>query len=110
MDKRRVRLLVAMPFITGAVVIGSATSASAAPARDGGCPGPFFEVTANQFLALPRTVAAMADLGLTREDILAQFPERFGNTFCVQVSHGSDVSSRPFGQYIYNVVDDRARR
>ena len=108
MRGRRIGLLAALPLITGAVVIGSSSAASAAPSRDGGCPGPFVEMTLDEFVLLPGTQAAIRDLDLTEEFIRAQFT-RLGDEFCVQVSHASEVRKNPLAAYLYNVIDDRAR-
>ncbi len=109
MRERRARLLATLPLITGALVIGSSTAATAAPPRDGGCPGPFFEVTLDEFVLLPRTQAAF-DAGLVTEaELRAHLFARVGNELCVQVSHSYEVRNNPLAAYVYNIIDDRAR-
>ena len=79
-----------------------------------GCP-PGFDLgayTFEQYLQLPRTVAAINAGLIDAETVLAGLSARFdhnGNeVVCVQLPLGFEVSSRPFGQYLYNVVDDNS--
>ncbi len=63
------------------------------------------------YLALPRTAAAI-DEGLVSQEVvlsgLMKFDHNGNEMVCVQLSHGFEVSNKPFGQYMYNVVDDSA--
>jgi hypothetical protein len=78
-----------------------------------GCPPGFNfgSVTFEDYLALPRTQAAI-DAGLaTTEDILASLAGVDANAngrICVQLSHGFEVTRGPFGVYYYNVAEDNA--
>jgi hypothetical protein len=78
-----------------------------------GC-GPGFDlgaVTFSEYLQLPRTQAAI-DAGLTDAAgvlaVLERVDKNENEALCVQLSHGFEVSSKPFAQYLYNIVDDNA--
>jgi hypothetical protein len=78
-----------------------------------GCPPGFNlgSVTFAEYLALPRTQAGINDGLATPEQILAALApidHNANGSVCVQLSHGGEVNSRPFAEYIYNVVDDNA--
>jgi hypothetical protein len=78
-----------------------------------GCPPGFNlgSVTFAEYLALPRTQAAINDGLATSEQILAALApidKNANGSVCVQLSQGGEVNSRPFAEYIYNVVDDNA--
>jgi hypothetical protein len=100
--------------------VGCALTSAVAPlgASGTGKPGyscpPGFNLGANTFdeyLALPRTQAAIND-GLTTTEqvlaVLASLDKNGSGSVCVKLSHGAEVYSVPFGEYFYNVVDDNA--
>ena len=103
-------------FAVAAALVAALVGAGSAQAdKPGyGCP-PGFNIgayTFEQYLQLPRTVAAI-DAGLIdAETVLAGLAARFdhnGNeVVCVQLPLGFETNSRPFGEYFYNVVDDNA--
>jgi hypothetical protein len=67
--------------------------------------------TFQDYLGLPRTQAAINDGLVTTEATLAALAaiDNNGNgSVCVQLRHGDEVNSRPFGPYFYNVTDDNA--
>jgi hypothetical protein len=67
--------------------------------------------TFESFLALPRTQAAINDGLFTEQELLdglASFDKNGNGSICVQLSHGFEVTSGPFGTYYYNVTDDNA--
>jgi hypothetical protein len=106
------RLIVA---ITGcALAAALAPLGAAGPGKPSyGCPPGFNlgSVTFADYLALPRTRAAIADGLATSEQILAglvRIDKNANGSVCVQLSHGGEVNSRPFAEYFYNVVDDNA--
>jgi hypothetical protein len=106
---RRISLLLTVAAM--ALAATGAASASGKPSY--GCP-PGFNMDAVGFadyLTLERTEAAI-DAGLaTEQDILDSLSrvDRNGNEFvCVQLSRGKIEGNNPFGQYLYNVVDDNA--
>ena len=79
-----------------------------------GCP-PGFNLgayTFEEYLQLPRTVAAINAGLVDAETVLAGLGARFDHNanevVCVQLSHGFETNSRPFGDFIYNVADDNA--
>jgi hypothetical protein len=78
-----------------------------------GCP-PGFDLgayTFSDYLQLPRTQAAI-EAGLIDGAFvlagLSSIDRNANGVVCVQLSQGYEVSSKPFGQYMYNVVDDNA--
>jgi hypothetical protein len=105
-----------MPLAVAAVTVivgllGAGAGVAAKPTY--GC-GPGFNLGAYRFsdyLLLPRTKAAI-DQGLVTEEIILgglSFVDRNTNgVVCVQLSEGFEVSSKPFVQYMYNIVDDNA--
>ena len=79
-----------------------------------GCP-PGFNLgayTFEEYLQLPRTVAAINAGLIDAETLLAGLAARFDHNanevVCVQLSNGFETNSRPFGEFIYNVADDNA--
>jgi hypothetical protein len=67
--------------------------------------------TFSEYLQLPRTQAAIEDGLIDAAGILAglaRFDHNGNGVVCVQLQHGGEVNSRPFGEYFYNVVDDNA--
>ena len=109
---RRMRLAFATSGCAVAAVLAPlAAAGSGKPSY--GCPPGFNlgSVTFAEYLVLPRTQAAI-NVGLvTPEQILASLASVDTNangSICVQLSHGGEVNSRPFAEYIYNVVDDNA--
>ena len=78
-----------------------------------GCP-PGFDLgskSLQEYLQLARTQDAITAGLVSAADIAASFSsaDRNGNGYlCVQLSAGLEVSSRPYGQYLYNVADDNA--
>jgi hypothetical protein len=107
------------PIRVGVVVIGCALAMAFAPSiatgakPSYGC-APGFELGAYSFvdyLLLPRTEAAINDDLVTEAQILAALAVIDHNgdrVICVQLRHGDEVNSRPFGRYFYNVVDNNA--
>ena len=98
----------------GSTLCLATTGASASADKQlNGC-GAGFDLgalTINQAVALPRTQAAIADGLTTESDVRAGYAglDANGNgVICAQLPHGFKVSSRPFGQYFYNFVDDNA--
>jgi hypothetical protein len=100
-----------------AAVLGVSLLAAAAPGTatatkpSYGC-APGFNlgaVTFEQYLDLPRTQAAI-DAGLIDDaGIIAGLSHYDANedeVICVQLNLGYQISNRPFGQYLYNVVDN----
>jgi hypothetical protein len=67
--------------------------------------------TFQEYLGLPRTQAAIHDGLATEQDILAvltQIDKNGNGSVCVQLSHGFEVTSGPFGVYFYEVTEDNA--
>jgi hypothetical protein len=89
------------------------TGSAAAATPSGGC-GTGFDlgpVTIDEAVALPRTQAAIAAGLISESDAragYAGFDANGNGVICAQLPHGFEVSSRPFGQYFYNFVDDNA--
>ena len=78
-----------------------------------GCPPGFNlgSMTFAEYLTLPRNQAVINDGLGTAEQILAgvsSIDRNANGSVCVQLSHGLEVGSSPFGAYFYNVVDDNA--
>jgi hypothetical protein len=104
----------------GAATVGCALAAVIAPlgaAESGkpsyGCPLGFDlgSKTFTEYLALPRTQAAINDGLVAADQILAALTtidKNANGSVCVQLNHGYEVNSSPFGAYSYNVVDDNA--
>jgi hypothetical protein len=104
--------LAALALTTTLSILGAAGTASAAT-RPGGC-GAGFDigpVTIDQAVALPRSQEAIAD-GLTSESaaraVYAGIDANGNGVICAKLPHGFEVGSRPFGEYLYNFVDDDA--
>ena len=94
-----------------ALAAAGAASGSGKPSY--GCP-PGFNLGAVSFadyLTLERTDAAI-NAGLATEqdilDSLSRFDQNGNEVVCVQLSLGKIEGNNPFGQYLYNVVDDNA--
>ena len=95
-----------------AALVGAGSAQADKPSY--GCP-PGFNLgayTFEEYMQLPRTVAAI-DAGLVdAETVLAGLAARFdqnaNEVVCVQLSHGFETNSRPFGEFFYNVADDNA--
>ena len=96
---------------TGVALVGASPAAGEKPSF--GC-GPGFNlgaVTFSDYLQLPRTQAAIADGLIDAAGILAglvRVDQNGNEVICVQLQHGGEVNSRPFGEYFYNIVDDNA--
>lgn len=88
-------------------------AAQAAGKPSYGCPSGFNlgPLTTEQILRLPRSQAAIADGIVTEAGIragVAGVDKNGTGRVCVQLSNGLVTSSRPSGQYIYNLVDDNS--
>jgi hypothetical protein len=109
MKVRSRHLVVAL--LVGTVVAAAAPGAATAAKPSYGC-APGFNLgalTFEQYLQLPRTQAAINDGLIDEASILAglaHYDKNGNETVCVQLNHGFEISNRPFGQYLYNVVDD----
>jgi hypothetical protein len=106
----RLLLILALASVAAAL---AASSAGAGGQAGYGCPPGFNlgALTFDEFIALPRTQAAI-EAGLTTPDgaraALAGVDKNGNGVVCGQLQHGAEVSNAPFGQYLYNVVDDNA--
>jgi hypothetical protein len=106
------RITLAVATLALAAVVAPSAATGAKPSY--GC-APGFNLgafTLDDYLELPRTAAAI-DAGLIDAETLkaalaAQVDHNDNEVICVQLNHGLEVSSRPFGEFIYNVVDDNA--
>lgn len=110
---RSVRAAVWMT-VACAACAASASPALAAKPATGSCPPSFNlgAVTIDDYLELPRTAAAIEAGLIDAEGLLANLTRIDGNAndiVCVKLSTGDETNNRPFGEYIYNVVDDTAR-
>jgi hypothetical protein len=103
-------------FAVVAAVVAALVGAGIANAEKPsyGCP-PGFDLgayTFEEYMQLPRTVAAINAGLIDAETVLAGLAARFDHNanevVCVQLPHGFETNSRPFGEYIYNVADDNA--
>jgi hypothetical protein len=80
-----------------------------------GCP-PGFDIgekTFTEYLALPRTQAAIAAGLATEGDIVAGIAagDRNGDgRVCVQLPTGFETNNRPYGEYFYNLADNNASK
>src|ERR671935_49141 len=106
---KRAWLLVAIALLASLVI--ASAPASGATNASYGCP-PGFDLgayTFSDYLQLPRTQAAI-DAGLIDETMilaaLSSVDHNGNGVVCVQLSQRFEVSSKPFGQYMYNIVDD----
>lgn len=106
----------AKSFVVVVALVAALAGAGIAAAEkpNYGCP-PGFDLgayTFEDYLQLPRTAAAINAGLIDAETLLAGLAagvDHNGNeVVCVQLSYGFETNSRPFGQYIYNVVDDNA--
>ena len=111
---RIVRSGVAASIICCATWMGVAQPAPADRPATESCP-PGFDlgaVDSAAYLELPRTAAAI-DAGLVDEAFIlagfARYDKNENDVICVQLSNGFETNNRPFGEYLYNVVDDTAR-
>ena len=105
----RLASLAVVPTLCFAVATGSA--AAATPQNGCGAGFDLGPVTMDGAVALPRTQAAIAAGLISESDARAAYAgfDANGNgVICAQLPHGFEVSSRPFGQYFYNFVDDNA--
>ena len=80
-----------------------------------GCPPGFNlgAVTFDEWIALPRTQAAIEAGLTTSDDVRAglEAGDRNGNgVVCAGLPHGFEVGNRPLGQYFYNLSDDNASK
>jgi hypothetical protein len=97
-------------------VVAAALPGQAAAAKPGyGCaPGMNLGAyTFGEYLQFPRTQAAINDGLIEEAGILAglmHYDQNGDQTVCVQLSLGKQVNNQPFGQYLYNVVDNNASR
>jgi hypothetical protein len=104
----------AIASVAAAVALLSAGAAEGAKPSYGCAPG--FDLgayTFSEYLQLPRTQAAIGAGLIDAASILAglsRFDHNGNEVVCVQLQHGAEVNSRPFGQYFYNVVDDNASK
>lgn len=70
-------------------------------------------LTFEQWLALPRTQAAINDGVATVEQIVAGLTavDKNGNgVICGKLQHGFEVNNAPFSEYLYFLVDDNASK
>jgi hypothetical protein len=106
------RTTFALPALALAALVPAAATASK-PSY--GC-APGFNLGAYSFadyVQLPRSQAAINDGLVDEAGIIAgiAFYDHNGNgVVCVQLNHGFETwsDSRPFGSYLYNVVDDNS--
>jgi hypothetical protein len=110
---RTVRAVVSLAVACTACAATASPAVAAKPAT-GSCPPSFNlgAVAIDDYLQLPRTLAAI-EAGLIDAEILrANLASIDGNEneiICVNLSTGDETNNRPFGEYIYNAVDDTAR-
>jgi hypothetical protein len=110
---RQLRLVLTASAVAAVTALTPTTASADKPGY--GCPPGFnlgaHALTAEDYASLPRSQAAI-DAGLIDvEGILAgaSFYDKNGNgVVCVQLSNGFETwaDARPFGEYLYNVVDD----
>ena len=100
-----------MLMIVGAVLLVAAPGAAQAAGKPSyGC-SPGFNLgalTVDQILALPRSQAAIKAGVVDEAGIRAGVDKNGTGRVCVQLSNGLATSSRPGGQYFYNLVDDNS--
>ncbi len=103
-----------MAMIVGAVLLVAAPGAAQAAGKPSyGC-SPGFNLgalTVDQILALPRSQAAIKAGVVDEAGIragVAGVDKNGTGRVCVQLSNGLVTSSRPGGQYFYNLVDDNS--
>ena len=108
---RRLRIVIAIAACAAAATLAPATASADKPSY--GCPAGFNlgAVSFEDYVLLPRSAAAINDGLIDEAGIIAgiQSYDKNGNGIvCVQQNRGSETwsDSRPFGDYIYNVVDD----
>jgi hypothetical protein len=110
---RRLRILLAASAGAAVAALMPATAFADKPSY--GCPSGFnlgaHALTAEDYASLPRSQAAIEAGLIDVEGLLAgaAFYDKNGNgVVCVQLSNGFETwaDSRPFGEYLYNVVDD----
>jgi hypothetical protein len=80
-----------------------------------GCPPGFNldAVTFAEWLALPRTQAAINDGIATAEQIVAGLvavDKNENGVVCAKLQHGLEVSNRPFNDYLYYLSDDNSSK
>ena len=94
-----------------AALVGAGVAEADKPSY--GCPPGFNlgEYTFEEYMGLERTVAAIDAELVDAETVLAglaRFDHNGNEVVCVQLSHGFETNSRPFGEFFYNVADDNA--
>jgi hypothetical protein len=92
-----------------AILIAPVGAAAEKPSY--GCAGPFTEVTIEDAIQLERTQLAIADGLLTSEDAEAgyNFVDKNGDgVICYTRPHGAEKWNAPYGEYLYNFVDNSA--
>jgi hypothetical protein len=110
---RPLRGALAVAALAAAATLAPATASADKPSY--GC-APGFNLgayTFEEYVELPRSAAAITDGLIDEAGIIAgvQFYDKNGNGIvCVQLNTGSQTwsDSRPFGDYLYNVVDDNS--
>jgi hypothetical protein len=104
-------LLVAVVGVVALVLPGRA---SAAKPGYGCAPGMNLGAyTFDEYVQLPRTQAAINDGLIDEAGIVAglmHYDQNGDQTVCVQLSLGKQVNNQPFGEYLYNVVDNNASK
>lgn len=106
---KRHRAVTAAVFV--AALAGLTAPAAGAKPATSACPTGFDigPVARADYASLPRSAAAI-EAGLIDEaGILAAFDRVDRNAdgvVCVKLSVGFETNNRPFGQYLYNIVDD----
>jgi hypothetical protein len=111
----RTRLTITVVIASvGMVAAGAAPSVARANKPSYGCsPGMNLGAyTISDYMQLPRTAAAV-DQGLVSADAIiaalsTKVDKNGDQVVCVQLSQGKQVNNQPFGEYLYNVVDDEA--
>jgi hypothetical protein len=102
-------------FVIVALAAATAPGAASASKPSYGC-APGFNLgayTFEQYLQLPRTQAAINDGLIDEAGILAglaHYDQNANEVVCVQLSLGKQLNNQPFGEYLYNVVDDNASK
>ena len=110
---RTVRAVVSVAVSCAACAATASPTLAAKPAT-ASCPPSFNlgAVSIDDYLQLPRTAAAI-EAGLIDAEILrgnlAAIDSNENDVVCVKLSTGDETNNRPFGEFIYNVVDDTAR-
>jgi hypothetical protein len=106
----RIKQTLIAAIVAALMFVAAPAGAQAATKPSNGCPAGFNlgALTVDQILVLPRSQAAIAAGVVSEAGIragVAGVDKNGTGRVCVQLSNGLVTSSRPGGQFFYNIVD-----